>query len=417
MSHPDVLIVGGGPAGVAAALAARAAGAGRVILLEREPRLGGATRHCSHSPFGMLERGRVYFGAAWGARLERDAREAGVEVLTGHSVTALGADGTVEVSHAGGVGGFAARRILLATGARELSRAQRLLPGDRPVGIVTTGALQASLAFHGLLPFRRPVILGSELVSHSAVVSCLAHGARPVAMLETGPARLARAPVTWLPALTGIPVRSGVRIVDIIGRSRVEAIRFEYRGRIETLACDGLLLTGRFTPEAALLWQSGQRINRGSGGPSVDQHGRCANPLYFAAGNLLRPIETGGWSFREGRAIGHALALDLQRPVPEGEAVAVRYDDPVRLVVPDLVRPGVAPAPGFNRFQLRFARDCRGRLALEVDGRTLWQRSGRWRPERRVLVPMPAGIEHAGQIAFRLSEAPDSSEAPVFSED
>ena len=195
----DVVIVGGGPAGVAAAITLRRAGVAQVVLLDREPALGGATRHCSHSPFGMREFGRVYLGGAYGRRLEHEARAAGVTVLTGHSVTALGDDGTVSVTHAQGGGQIAARRVLLATGARELSRAARMLPGDRPVGVLTTGALQAFVALHGLMPFRRPVIVGSELVSLSAVLTCLSHGARPVALIEPGPQPLARPPLTWFP--------------------------------------------------------------------------------------------------------------------------------------------------------------------------------------------------------------------------
>lgn len=404
MTRSDVLIVGGGPAGVAAALALRQAGLGKVTLLDREASLGGATRHCSHSPFGMRDYGRVFIGGAYGQRLERDARAAGVTVLTGHSVTDLEADGTVQVAHAAGLTRLAADRVLLATGAREMPRAARMLPGDRPVGILTTGALQAYVAFHGLMPFRRPLIVGSELVTLSAALTCLTHGARPVAVVEQGPAPLARAPLSWFPRVAGVPFHCGVRIVDILGRDRVEAVKILRDGREETLACDGLLLTGHFTPEAALIWQSGQMLNRGSGGPSVDQVGRCANPVYFAAGNLLRPIETAGWAFREGRAIGRALAADLGGGGHAAMPIPVTHDAPIKLVVPDLIRKGHAAAPGFDRFQLRVTRACKGVISLEVDGRELARTAGRWLPERRVLLPMPAEVTRADQIHFRFTE-------------
>ncbi|MBP1806932.1 NAD(P)/FAD-dependent oxidoreductase [Rubellimicrobium aerolatum] len=404
MPHSDVLIVGGGPAGVAAALSLRKAGVQRVTLLDREASLGGATRHCSHSPFGMLEYGRLYFGAAYGRRLERDARAAGVEVLTGHSVASLDPDGTVEVSNAEGLARLSAERVLLSTGARETPRSARMLPGDRPVGVLTTGALQSYVAFHGLMPFRRPVILGSELVSYSAALTCLSHGARPVAMIDTHARPLARAPVTWFPHIVGVPVRAGVRIIDILGRSRVEAVRIEHQGTLETFECDGLLVTGNFVPEAALLWQAGHELNLRSGGPAVDQNGRCANPRFFAAGNLLRPIETGGWAFREGRAIGLEIARDLRNPPSDRSPVTVTHDEVVKLVVPNLLRRGQAPSPGFDRFQIRFQKPCRGRLSLEVDGRTRWHRSGTWLPERRVLVPMPDGVEGSHHIHFAFRE-------------
>ena len=314
--RPDVLIIGGGPAGVAAALALRRAGS-QVTLLDREATLGGATRHCLHSPFGLREFARLYRGPAYARRLELEARAAGVTILTGHSVTDLGPDGTVAVTSAHGPRTLTASRILLATGTRETPASARLLPGDRPIGILTTGALQAYVAFHHLMPFRRPVIIGSELVSLSALQTCLSHGARPVAMLEPGPHPLARAPLTWFPALRGVPFHTGVRILDIIGTQRVEAIKIERQGIPETLACDGILLTGHFTPEAALLWHAGQPVNPGSGGPAIDQNGRCTNPLYFAAGNLLRPVETAGWSFREGRVHRPSHRPRPAKPAPD----------------------------------------------------------------------------------------------------
>lgn len=405
-SDADVIIIGGGPSGVAAGLELRRRGVEKVVLLEREPHLGGATRHCSHSPFGMREFGRVYFGASYGRRLEEEAQKHGVDVRTGHSVVGLGMDGSVEVATHRGVEAMTARRIMVTTGAREQPRAARLLPGDRPIGVVTTGTLQAYVAFHGLMPFRRPLIVGSELVSLSAVLTCLTHGARPVAVVETRPHALARAPLSWFPGLVGIPFRKGVEIVDIVGSSRVEAVMLRCDGRTETLACDGVLLTGAFTPEAALFLQSPLGVDAGSAGPAVDQDGRLANPLYFAGGNVLRAVETGGWAFREGRAVGAAIAQDLESGSPATDHVPVSYEEPVKLVVPALLRRRDIRSAAFRRFQLRFLRRARGTLSLTIDGRTVWQGRGRFLPERRILVPIPDSAQDARHIGFRFAEEP-----------
>ena len=145
-------------------------------------------------------------------------------------------------------------------------------------------------------------------------------------------------------------------------------------------------------------------MNLGSGGPAVDQNGRCENPLYFAAGNILRPVETGGWSFREGRAIGRAIADDLRRSPSDASPIKVTHDDPIKLVVPNLLRRGTTPTPGFDRFQLRFLRPCQGVLSLDMDGREVFRASVKWHPERRVLVPMPADAAYADRLHFTLSE-------------
>lgn len=401
----DVIVVGGGPAGVAAALELKARGIAHVTILEREPALGGAPRHCTHSPFGMREFGRIDFGPAYARRLQRQAHDAGVDIRTGHSVVELGQDGTLLVTSARGVETLKARRIVLATGAREKPRSAWLLPGDRPVGVVTTGALQSYVAFHGIMPFRRPLIIGSELVSFSALLTCLTHGARPVATIEPEPEPLAPSLLRWFPRLVGVPFHCNAVLLDIRGRGRVEEADIRLAdGRILTVECDGVLLTGRFTPEAALLNASPDDVAAGSAGPMIDQDGRMTNPIFFAGGNVLRAVETGGWSFREGRRVGAAVADDLTREPCYAKAVPVNFADPLKLVVPTMVRPEGLDRPAFRDFQLRFTKRAQGRLSLHLDGKEVWSKTGRWRPERRILVPIPRSVFEASQIAFHFRE-------------
>ncbi|AOF93254.1 FAD-dependent oxidoreductase [Sinorhizobium sp. RAC02] len=404
MSQSDVIIIGGGPSGVAAAIAMRKAGVGKITLLERERYLGGATRHCSHSPFGMFEFGRVYFGAAYGRRLEQEIAKYGIDLRYGHSVARLGEDGELLVTNPDGLQTLSTQRVLVTTGVRETTRAARLVTGDRPVGVVTTGTLQSYVAFHNMMPFKRPVIVGSELVTFSAIWTCLSHGARPAAVLEPRSHSLVRGPLNWFPSLMGIPFHRGAQVVDILGRGRVEAVRIQHGDIVETVECDGVLFSGGFTPEASLFLTSGLAVDWGSAGPAVDQDGRCENPRYFAAGNVLRAVETGGWAFREGRAIGTALAADLLGNASKAAPIKVTYDDPIKLVVPNLLRNGAVLPGGLKDFQLRFRRRAKGSLSLAIDGREVWQRKETWRPESRIIVPRPKNSTDAQSVHFSFSE-------------
>ncbi len=401
----DVIVVGGGPSGVAAAVELRRLGIGQVVVLEREQELGGATRHCRHSPFGMLEFRRIYFGPAYARRLAREAVAAGVDIRTGHSVVELGADASLRVSSGKGVEHLRARLVLTTTGARETPRSARLISGDRPLGVITTGTLQSYVAFHGLMPFKRPVIVGSELVTLSAVLTCLSHGARPVAVIEPQSHPRVPAPLAWMPRLLGIPFHAGARIVDIVGSPRVSAVKFATAAGIREVECDGVLFTGQFTPESSLHMQSPLGVQGGSGGPCIDQFGQLENPRYFAAGNVLRGVETGGWAFREGRAVARAMCTQLkQAGLTSAERVAVEFEAPVKLVVPGAIRTGTAALPAFETFQLRVQRRVRGELVLEIDGVPEWRRVGHWLPERRILVPIPASALNAKRIRFRIAE-------------
>lgn len=178
LSCYDVAIVGGGPAGVAAALALRKRGHS-VVILEREAELGGVPRHCTHSPFGMREFGRVLFGPTYARRLAAEAQVAAVSVLLCHSVTALHAGGKFDVTALDATRSISARRVLLATGAREAPRSARLISGDRPIGVITTGTLQHMVNLEGLRPMRRALVVGTELVSFSALLTCRSAGITP----------------------------------------------------------------------------------------------------------------------------------------------------------------------------------------------------------------------------------------------
>ncbi|MFM0653581.1 FAD-dependent oxidoreductase [Paraburkholderia sediminicola] len=391
----DVLVIGGGPAGIAAAVELRKQGVQRVTIVEREAVLGGVPRHCGHPPFGMREFGRIYSGPVYAERLAALAKEHGVTVRVGTTVTRLESGGRVQLTDIEGRASLTSQRVILATGVRESPRSARLVSGDRPVGVINTGALQSFVYLRESMPFRRPLIVGTELVAISAVLTCLKAGIRPVGIVEAGTRPTTRRAFTLLPRLFGIALWYETELNHIEGNGRVEGVRLRGPdGAVRRVDCDGVLFTGKFTPEAALVRGSHLLLDAGTGGPVVDQYGRCSDPSYFAAGNLLRPLETAGWSFREGTRIGRSVAADLRGRMPEAIAsVSVERAEGIKLVMPQRLvvplPPDAPPAPeGLEHLQVRVARQIDGTLEVTADGRVLWERRVSALPERRLLIPL-----------------------------
>jgi pyruvate/2-oxoglutarate dehydrogenase complex dihydrolipoamide dehydrogenase (E3) component len=331
-----------------------------------------------------------------------------VEIRARHTVVAPREEGHLEVATPDGLLTIHATRTIIATGARETPLAARLISGDRLIGCLTTGSLQSFLNLHGLIPFRRPVILGTEIVSLSAVLTCRSAGLQPAAVIEANAEATVRRPWDFLPRILGIPMYFGAEITDIRGNGRVESVTMQLAGGgAREIACDGVLCTGRFVPEIGLLSNSHLTIDEGSGGPSIDQFGRCSDPVYFAAGNVLRPVETAGWSYREGRRIGGFVADDLSRGLPNHvHSVQIVRRPHVKLVVPQrLVMP--LGGEGLGQLQLRFDSVAMGDLTVEADGQCLWRHRIKARPEQRFLLNLTDlnGASGANVITIGIRES------------
>ncbi len=387
MSRHDAIIVGGGPAGLSAARVLREAGTRDVVVLEREAEAGGVPRHCHHPGFGFSQFHWPYSGPAYARRLRRDVN--GIDLRVGASVVALHPGGKLSVATADGLETMTGRAVLLATGVRETPSAARFVSGERPTwGVFTTGALQQLLHLAHIQPCRRPVIIGSEWVSFSALLMLRRAGIKPVAMLEERDRITAPKPGDMIARLAlGVPVLTRTRLLGILGGEVVEAVEIERDGRRERIACDAVVLTGRFVPEAALLRTSHFDLDEGSGGPVIDQNWRCSDPVYFAAGNLLRPVETSGVVGREGEAAGRAMAAALagrlDTPV---RRVPIKACPPLRYITPQVISiPG--DRPNGLLFRGRVDRPARGTLRLLRNGEEIWQRKVFALPERRIRLP------------------------------
>jgi NADPH-dependent 2,4-dienoyl-CoA reductase/sulfur reductase-like enzyme len=196
----------------------------------------------------------------------------------------------------------------------------------------------------------------------------------------------------------------GTRLIEIIGSGRVEAVRVATPEGERRIACDGVLFTGEFTPAAELVRQSHLVLDKKSRGPAVDQFGRCSDPTFFAAGNLLRPVETAGWCWAEGVRVGRDVARDLAGSLPKAERdVPVSAGAAIKFVVPQRL---TAEASEQGVLQLRVTHPVKGHLKLSGAGITPIVRRIAALPERRILFPLgDIALPAQGGIRIDIEEA------------
>ncbi|MFF7178509.1 FAD-dependent oxidoreductase [Streptomyces sp. NPDC008121] len=332
----DVLVVGAGPAGLAAAARLAAAGVGRVEVLERDEEAGGAPRHCDHGGFGAGERGRTVDGPAFARRSLALALRAGAVVRTGVTVTGWAGPLALEVTAPTGLERIAARAVVLATGARERPRSARLVPGTRPAGILTTGELQRSVVLHGVRGprlGRRAVVIGAEPVAVHAVRTLREAGLDVVARVTDRPPGRRR-----LTAASGgatPPLLTGATVTEILGRGRLTGVGVAYDdGRRGTVRCDTAVFTGDWIPEHELARTGGVPLDPATRGPAVDGSFRTATTGVFAAGDVLRGVESAATAAAEGRAAAEAVLRRLAGEPWSTGGVPVVAESPLRWVLP-----------------------------------------------------------------------------------
>ncbi len=391
--HCNVAIVGGGPAGLATATELTRLGITDVVVLERESQAGGIPRHCGHSPFGIHEFKRCYTGPQYAQHLVKRVQRSNVALHVNTTVVSADRGGELTLTTAHGIIQLKANIVVLSTGVRETPRAARLVSGQRPLGIVTTGALQSMVYLKKQIPFAQPIIIGTELVSLSALLTCRHANIKPVAMLEQSNRLTARKGLGLLPKVLGVPVYLETRIVEIMGARRVTGVRMiNTVGVTENLQCDGLVFTGQFTPESTLLQMGHLEVDRHSGGPVVDQFGRCSDPVYFATGNLLRPVETAGWCWKEGVHTAHYVTMSLTGQLCDiDQRTPITFNSPaIRYIMPQFFSASTCNhrRKGMKHLQMRFLTPANGCLSLHSGSQEVCSKSIRALPERRILLPL-----------------------------
>ena len=412
-----VMVVGAGPAGLSAAVELRRLGVGPVLVADRESEAGGVPRHSWHTGYGLRDLRRVLTGPAYARSLVSAALAAGAELRTGTTVTGWtsGPDGAhaVTMTSPAGRQTVQAAAVLLATGCRERPRTARLVPGDRPAGVMTTGELQQRVYLGGERLAGRALVVGAEHVSFSAAMT-LAHAGADVIALVTEYERQQSyaafrfgAAVRWR-----VPVWTWSTVRRIAGRGRLEGVEVAdaRTGAARFVPCEVVVFTGDWIPDHELARLAGLAMDPGTRGPAVDTTLSTSLAAVFAAGNLVHAAETADVAALSGRHAARHIAALLGGAAAAGRGAAagsagaaggaggagsagaarlpILVEPPLRWISPNAIGASAGPPP-LGRFVLRSADFRRGaRLEVRQDGRLL----ARSRPARLI----PARPVHLG---------------------
>ena len=309
MEHHEIAIIGGGPAGLTLAIELNTLGIKDVVVLEREQQAGGIPRHCGHMGFGIDNKRRYLTGPKFANQLRELAKN--LDIRTGTTVLEFNLRSAMRIHNAAGISEMSAKWIVLATGTRESSRAARLVGGNRLTGVMNTGTFQQLVYLKGQMPFLNPVIVGSEWVSFSILLTCRHAKIKPVCMI-TENKKLDAPNYFGLGAkfAFGVPMKRNTKLLAINGHIQVESIDVETNGRTETIACDGVIISGKFRSENALY--SAGFIEQENTAPKATEMFRTSKPNIYAVGNVLGHLETAGTCMLQARKLAAMIASDMK---------------------------------------------------------------------------------------------------------
>nr|WP_122013261.1 FAD-dependent oxidoreductase [Maliibacterium massiliense] len=343
----DVAIIGGGPAGLAAAIAAVEAGAARVLVVERDRALGGILQQCIHNGFGLHYFGEELTGPEYAQRFVDMLWQHNIDVMTDTMVLEITPQKRIyAVGPAYGVVEIQAAAVVLAMGCRERTRGALNIPGTRPAGIYSAGCVQRLLNMEGWMPGSRVVILGSGDIGLIMARRLTWEGAQVAMVCELMPysGGLTRNIVQCLED-NGIPLKLSHTVTQVHGKERLEGVtvaQVDAQGRpmpetAQYVPCDTLLLSVGLVPENELSQQLVLDMDPVTGGAVVDQYRQCSVPGVFACGNVLHVHDLVDFVSREAEIAGmHAAAYARGEALPAA-ARAIEAGAGVRYTVPQRV--------------------------------------------------------------------------------
>lgn len=367
--HVDVAVIGAGPAGVAAGIGAREAGARNVLVLERDWDLGGILQQCIHPGFGLHTFKEELTGPEYMDRWIGRARESGVEFRTNSMVFHMEEDGTLWIMNPEtGISRVSADAVVLAMGCRERPLGGIRVPGGRPAGIYTAGTAQRFVNMEGYMPGHKAVILGSGDIGLIMARRLIWEGAQVEGVYEimSWPGGLRRNISQCLNDF-GIPFYLNQTVTRVHGLNRLEGVtvaqvdenRRPILGTERFIDCDTLLLAVGLIPENELTRMAGIEICAASGGPVVNELYQTTKPNVFAAGNVVLVYDLADWVSQEGYNAGRNAARYAAGSLPAGlRALSVKGGSQVRLLSPQVIS-GAEDVTVYFRVSQPIEKTCR----------------------------------------------------------
>ena len=415
MKQYDLVIVGGGPAGLAAAVAAKDNGIDSILIIERDKELGGILNQCIHNGFGLHTFKEELTGPEYASRFIEQVLERDIEYKLNTMVMDIAADKTVTaMNREDGMFQINAKAVILAMGCRERSRGALNIPGYRPAGVFSAGTAQRLVNMEGYMPGKKVVILGSGDIGLIMARRMTLEGAEVKVVAELMPysGGLKRNIVQCLDDF-GIPLKLSHTVVDIEGKNRVEAVtiaevgpdRKPIPGTEIRYECDTLLLSCGLIPENELSKSAGVALSPITSGPIVSDNLETNIEGVFACGNVLHVHDLVDYVSQEATTAGKNAALYIQNgAVANAKTIEIVPEGGVRYTVPKYIRPTEMDDNLTVRFRVGDVyKNCA--IATYFDGEQI---SKRKRP-----VMAPGEMEQVILSKKKLAEYPDLTKITI----